>query len=114
MRNTTELGRQYEAIAEKFYHRLGFVTLEKNFRQRVGELDLVMKRGGLLLFIEVKGRSGDWEAQAWLPGWRRKLKRLRATIERYLVQKKEIDYTELRLEIVFVTQGRVAARFEEI
>jgi putative endonuclease len=108
------LGRDAEKTAETHYARQGFRTLARNFRVKAGELDLVMKKGGLLLFVEVKGRRGDWVPQAWAPSWRGKSRRLRAAIGSFLLAHPELDYQELRLEVAFVTQGRVEARYEGI
>lgn len=114
MKTTAIIGRESEAAAEAYYAKMGFITLDRNFRVREGEIDLVLQRAQLLLFVEVKGRTRDWERHAWLPDWRHKLKRLNRAIRRYLQEHRDLDFAELRLEVVFVTQGRVAARFERI
>jgi putative endonuclease len=114
MKNTRELGQAAEKIAENHYRRRGFAVLSRNYRLKCGELDLVMQKGDLLLFVEVKGRSRCWEQHAWLPDWRRKVIRLRRAIGVYLQAHPEVRYEELRLEVAFVTQGRVTARFERI
>lgn len=108
------MGQKCEAIAEAYYLRLGFKLIERNYRAKEGEIDLVMLGGGLLLFIEVKGRSVDWEQHAWAPAWRGKLRRLRGAIRRFLHERPGLAYRQLRLEVVFVTQGRVAERFEHL
>jgi len=107
-------GREAERRAEQYYHSRGFRTLARNFRAKAGEIDLVMERQGLLAFVEVKGRAREWDKYAWEPAWRGKGRRLRAAIRAYLQAHPELDYQELRLEVVFVTQGRVEARYEGI
>ena len=99
-------GREAERIAERHYLARGFRTLARNYRVRCGELDLVMERGGLLLFVEVKGRRGDWRGGAWADRWGPKIRRLRAAMVAYL-QRESPEFEEIRLEIVFVTPGRV-------
>ena len=42
-----------------FYRLRFFSILEKNFRTRKGEVDLIVRRGGLLVFVEVKARQQD-------------------------------------------------------
>lgn len=107
-------GREAERRAEKFYHGQGYRTLARNFRAKAGEIDLVLEKNGLLLFVEVKGRSGEWESGAWAPAWRGKGRRMRAAIGAYLAARPELDYRELRIEVVFVTPTRVEARYEGI
>jgi putative endonuclease len=114
MKNTTARGQECERIAEAHYRALGFQTVERNFRAKTGEIDLILRQGGLLLFVEVKGRRANWEQHAWLPNWGPKLKRMHATIRLYLQEKGGPPPAEQRIEIVFVTHGRVAARIEGI
>jgi len=53
------LGREGEAIAESFLRRQGFNILEKNFRIRSAEIDLIAKDGDTLVFVEVKTRRSS-------------------------------------------------------
>ena len=53
------LGRKGEEIAEKFLQDRGFRILEKNFRSRLGEIDLIGIDKETLVFIEVKTRFSD-------------------------------------------------------
>jgi putative endonuclease len=52
-----ELGRAAEAAAAAFLQEAGFELLERNYRRRLGELDLVARRSDLLLVVEVRTRS---------------------------------------------------------
>ena len=79
---------------------------------REGEIDLVVQKRELLMFVEVKTRSRDWERSAWAADWRGKNLRMRRAIRRFLLQHEDLEFSEYRVEIVFVTQGRVTARFE--
>jgi len=53
-----ELGRRGEELAARFLERAGLVVVERNWRCRHGEIDLVAKDGDELVFVEVKTRSG--------------------------------------------------------
>ena len=54
----TGLGKFGEFLAERFLRQKGYRILERNFKCRLGEIDLVAKEGGELVFVEVKSRSG--------------------------------------------------------
>lgn len=54
-----ELGDSGERLAADLYRRQGFVILDRNYRCPMGELDLVARRGSVLVFCEVKTRSSD-------------------------------------------------------
>ncbi|HWC01210.1 MAG TPA: YraN family protein [Methylomirabilota bacterium] len=56
--STRSLGRAGEAAAARFLERRGFVILARNLRSRLGEIDLVARDGGTLVFVEVKARRG--------------------------------------------------------
>jgi len=43
--------------AARFLRKRGFVILEQNVRSRLGEIDLVAREGGTLVFVEVKARQ---------------------------------------------------------
>src|SRR5687768_7088406 len=50
------LGRAGEAAVAAHYERAGFIVLARNLRTTRGELDLVLRRGALLVAVEVKTR----------------------------------------------------------
>jgi putative endonuclease len=78
------LGRAGEEAALAQYRRLGYVLVAMNWRCPAGELDLVVARGPVLVFCEVKTRSGSGfggghEAVTW-----RKQRKLRQLAELFL------------------------------
>jgi len=78
-----ELGRRGEDLAAEYLTGLGLVVLERNWRCREGELDIIATDGiGRVYFCEVKTRSGEGygiPAESVTRGKRRKIRRL-ATI----------------------------------
>lgn len=52
------LGRRGEAAAEALLRRAGMRILERRFRVRCGEIDLIAEREGRIVFVEVKARRG--------------------------------------------------------
>lgn len=55
-RTTTETGQLAEDRALDYLQQQGLVLIERNVRSRRGELDLVMRDGATLVFIEVRQR----------------------------------------------------------
>lgn len=51
-----EIGRQGEALAADFLFARGFNLVAKNWRCRLGEIDLIVEREGIIHFVEVKAR----------------------------------------------------------
>ncbi len=53
-----DLGRLGERTAEAFLRRLGYHILVRNYRCPRGELDLVVRDGATLVFVEVRSHTG--------------------------------------------------------
>jgi len=53
-----ELGVLGERLAANHLQRLGYAILEKNYRFGRREVDLIVRRGDLVAFVEVKARAG--------------------------------------------------------
>ncbi|ABE50550.1 YraN family protein [Methylobacillus flagellatus] len=52
-----QLGDDAEALAERYLIKQGLVVIARNYRCRFGEIDLVMKQGATIVFVEVRMRS---------------------------------------------------------
>ncbi len=50
------VGRRGEEIAADHLQRMGYKILERNYRTRHAEIDLIAKHRGALVFVEVKSR----------------------------------------------------------
>ena len=59
------LGRLGEQLAAEHLERLGFTVIDRNYRARHGELDLVAFDGRTLIFCEVKTRRATRGASPW-------------------------------------------------
>jgi len=60
--NTKEYGDQSEELAIRFLQQEGFSIIEHNyFARKLGELDIIASRDGVLHFIEVKSAKADFD-----------------------------------------------------
>ena len=105
-----EFGRRAEGIAERYFQLKGFELVARNFRTKRGELDLVMRKGKLVVFLEVKGRTKEWENSAWQSLWRGKKHRIAVAARIFMAKFRDQleGADEFRCDLVFVTQNRVA------
>jgi putative endonuclease len=100
-----KLGVSAEARAALYLAAKGFRPLAKRWKSPVGELDLVVKRGGLIVFVEVKARPRlDQAAEAVLPRQRR---RIVAAAEAWLAAHPEHAGYDMRFDAVLVAPGRL-------
>jgi putative endonuclease len=57
--NTSQKGRLGEEIAQDFLIKKGYQILEKNYRYKRSEIDLIALYNGTVIFIEVKLRKNE-------------------------------------------------------
>lgn len=55
--NRQETGKKAEDLAAEHLQAKGFLVIERNFRAKVGEIDLIMRDGEDMVFVEVRARS---------------------------------------------------------
>ncbi|AEG60082.1 YraN family protein [Desulforamulus ruminis] len=104
------LGNRGEEVAAGFLRQLGWKIIERNYRCRMGELDMVATDDqGVLVFVEVRTRSGSSHGlpeESVLLG---KQKRLRMLAEYYLLLHPEWRNKPCRFDVLAV---QLAARGE--
>lgn len=96
-----KLGNWGEDLAARYLCRRGYKVLERNFRSRLGEIDIIAKEGGDLVFVEVKTKSSF---AFGLPEERvdkRKQRKLIKTAEYYLVEN-EIGECSWRIDVIAI------------
>jgi putative endonuclease len=104
MAEHNESGKIAEGQAAEWLKGKGFEHLESNYRHGHAEIDLIMKHNGLLIFIEVKYRSGTGfgYAEEFVDSTKRKL--LIKAADFYIHQ---IDWhKDIRFDIVGVYKDR--------
>lgn len=98
---TIELGGYGESIAVAYLTDAGLRVLDRNWRCRDGELDIVARDGDALVFCEVKTRRGTGYGQPVEAVGRIKQRRLRILAQRWLAEHEE-HAPELRFDVVGV------------
>ncbi len=80
----------------------GYKLIAERYRIREGEIDLVMRNSGDMIFIEVKTRSG---VEFGLPEeavTKTKLMRMRRAARRYLAENKDLNWRNVRFDVVAI------------
>lgn len=55
-----EIGRFGEDTASKYLEESGYTILDRNFKCKSGEIDIIARDGNYIVFVEVKTRSGSF------------------------------------------------------
>lgn len=82
--NHLKQGHAAEQLAATFLQQKGLTLLEKNFRCKHGEIDLIMRDGKTLVFVEVRLRSNPNFGSAAMSIDQSKQNKLTRTAEYYL------------------------------
>lgn len=126
MAKHNETGRIGEEVAAKWLENKGFFVIDKNYRRKWGELDIVVKKNDIIHFVEVKTvsrksygtgdgkRRFEQEINNYRPEdnmhpW--KLKRLQRAMQTYILEKR-LDNKEWQFDLacVFLDQERRVAK----
>ncbi|MEE8165340.1 MAG: YraN family protein [Myxococcota bacterium] len=104
------LGRAGEASAARFLESRGYRIIARNVRADRVEIDLVARRGPLLVFVEVKSRNSDRHGSPAEAVDRRKQQRLRRGARAWLASEPAAARGYRRLRFDVVTCLRVGPR----
>lgn len=99
------VGAVGERAAELAYVRRGYRVLARNWRCRLGELDLVLRRGDVVVFCEVKTRRGASFGEPWQAVDARKQAKLRAVAQAFLIAT-ALRPPSTRFDVASVTVAR--------
>ncbi|MBU1091869.1 YraN family protein [Patescibacteria group bacterium] len=105
MARHNEVGKIGEDIAVKHLVKQGFKILERNYRKKWGEIDIIAIKKGLLHFVEVKTVSYETDFDNYIPEENvnfSKRKKLTRAINTYLAEKRVSYETEFVVDVVAV------------
>ncbi|MBR4549271.1 MAG: YraN family protein [Oscillospiraceae bacterium] len=102
---TKTLGNFGEEQAARFLRRRGYRIVERNFRCRQGEIDLIAEGRGFLVFVEVKLRKDERFAEAREFVTAAKQRRILAAAQLWLTQHETDRQPRFDVVEVYAPQG---------
>lgn len=105
--NCRAVGSEYETLACEYLIQQGYRILHRNFRCRQGEIDLIARDQGYLVFIEVKYRRNRGEGDPSEAVDARKQARILHTARYYMTRYHIPEDTPCRFDVVTVLGSRV-------
>jgi putative endonuclease len=103
MLTRAELGRAAEAFVADYLEREGYRVIERNFRVAGGEIDIIALDGNVLVFVEVRARTGARVVEADETVDARKLKRLMLAADWFLQTRDGFMDHLWRVDLVAIT-----------
>jgi len=105
-------GLAYENQAAAFLEERGYAIVERNWKIKAGEIDIIAERGDLLIFVEVRARSN---VNFGTPGesvTAAKRKKIIKTAAAYMSAKKP-PHKNYRFDVISIVPGRAPEHIEE-
>ena len=82
----------------------GYLVVERNYRCKLGEIDIVARDGETLVFVEVRSRSDGERGSALETVTAAKQRRIARVAEHYLAARRP-EFRECRFDVVGITAG---------
>lgn len=95
------LGKTGEDLAVRYLRKKGYVILETNYRNSLGEIDIIAKERDTIVFVEVKTRKNNRFAHPKEAVTNKKQKTISRVAQAWLKQKKKTD-AKARFDVVAI------------
>lgn len=95
-----------EKKSAKFLKKKGYKILEKNYKTKIGEIDIIAEKDGVIVFVEVKTRTDDSFGYAAEAVDRRKREKYFKVATEYLLKKQKID-SACRFDIIAIENDEI-------
>jgi len=93
------LGNLGETIAADYLVKHGYHIIERNFKARYGEIDIIAQKQGILVFIEVKTRIGNTYGLPEEAVTKRKIREVTLTAQYYYLLNPQLP-TSHRIDVI--------------
>lgn len=103
--------RVAETIAANFLRLKGWTILDRRVRTPAGEVDIVMRKPGLVAFVEVKSRKDQAALDLALD--RQRLLRVAAAAE-ILISRYAQPGDDIRIDAVLIAPGKLPRHLEHV
>lgn len=108
------LGRSGEDAAAAYLETQGYVIRERNVRTRLGEIDLVAEKNGVIVIVEVKTRSGLGAGEPLEAITPRKAQRLQRLAAAYMADHGLSDSRDVRIDAIGILRQGSRERIDHV
>ena len=100
--SSRDIGMIGEKYAVEYLLLEGYKILERNFRNRFSEIDIIALDRDILVFIEVKTKTSLKFGQPYEEVTKGKLKKIKRGVQYYLLLRKKYVNYKMRLDVLSV------------
>lgn len=111
-RKAHQKGKRAEFVARVWLRLKGYRIMEKRYKTKMGEVDIIARKGSLIAFVEVKARDEvqvaldaiSWDSQ----------NRIEAAAERWLQNQSDFGELSWQFDVVAVLPRRLPKHFQNV
>ena len=104
--NNKVLGNSGEEIALKYLKNNGYKILFSNFKTQIGEIDIIAKENGVIVFVEVKTRTSNYFGLPREAVNAHKQYKIRQVATQYLKKYSDVD-NACRFDVIEILEGKI-------
>lgn len=110
------LGRSGEDLAARYLNQKNYQIIERNFRSKLGEIDIIARQGKTLIFCEVKTRLNNAYGYPFEAVTMHKQNKIRKVAELYLIKARNEtgNYDSIRFDVISVVSAGRSVNIEHI
>jgi putative endonuclease len=113
--NHKELGKLGEQYALKYLQKQGYQLIASNWRNRYGEIDIIMlSADNILVFIEVKLRTNNNKGTGLEAVDARKLHKIYQIAQMFLLRNRQYINYSVRVDVISIIYDKVQHQVKDI
>ena len=102
MKNKRAIGNIYEDEAAKYLEANNFMIIQRNFWCKIGEIDIIARKDGYIIFVEVKYRKNQTKGEPWEAVNNKKQQRIKNAAKYFLMLHHYQENTPCRFDVVTI------------
>jgi putative endonuclease len=108
--NSYEIGINAENLVSDYMATLGYITLNRRYKTPYGEIDLIVKKDKMIIFVEVKARKDQFFDASYIT--KKQINRNNNAARFFLASYKYLEEFEVRFDLVVVVEGVIDLHLE--
>ena len=103
-------GKFGETVAASYLEKQGYEIIERNFRCRLGEVDIICKKNNQIVFVEVKTRTSDQYGAPSEAVTKDKMNKIRKVAALYMMSEKITNY-QVKFDVMEILVNHIESAF---